>query len=147
MKVKNDKLPSEVLIADDQNDWNGCLEGMNTEVQYMVLWNGFTTENWDIDGNHDIVYQNTWWNFTYFNLWQLYRWDPVQVMDWFFSTCKDSMSPSTIRHVTTHYTPVMSPSTKQSIYVFKRFYVTNIMYLWVAHHKILAVEIHVGSII
>jgi hypothetical protein len=56
-------------------------------------------------------------------------------------------------HVIIHYTSrhhplhVISSSTKLSIYVFKRFSVNNSMYLWVAHHKILAVEIHVGSII
>jgi hypothetical protein len=51
-----------------------------------------------------------------------------------------SQHASVPRH---HPLYAMSPSIKPSIYVFKRFFVTNSMYLWVAHHKILAVEIHV----
>jgi hypothetical protein len=56
-------------------------------------------------------------------------------------------------YVTIHYTPchhplhAMSSSTKPSIHVFKWFSVTDSMYLWVPHQKILVVEIHLESII
>jgi hypothetical protein len=51
------------------------------------------------------------------------------------------------RYTSCHHPLYMSSSTKPSIYVFNRFSVANSIYLWVAHHKIPAVEIHVGSII
>jgi hypothetical protein len=41
----------------------------------------------------------------------------------------------------------MSPSTRSYIYIFNRFSVVNIIFLWVVRHKIFVVEKNVGSTI
>jgi hypothetical protein len=71
------------------------------------------------------------------------RWNLVQVVNKFLSTCKHFTSLSTICHIVIHY---MSCHHHQIIYyVFNRLFVVNIMSLLVTCHKIPVVE-NVGSI-
>jgi hypothetical protein len=80
---------------------------------------------------------------------QLYNWYPLTIS----LASQHATSQPTTRHVTIHYKPYQHPprhvNIHQSMYLcIRRFSVTNSMlYLQVACHKILAVEIHVRSII